>query len=446
MAADDPEVQGGPGLSRRQVLGGAAAGAGGLLLGGSGLREAFAAPAPASAPAATLPAPGASGIEHVVVLMMENRSFDHFLGWLPGADGRQAGLSYPDPSGTQHPTYHLTTYQGCGYNDPDHSYQGGRIELNGGACNGWLLDTANDVFSIGYYEPSDLAFYSHAAPYWTVCDHYFAASMAPTYPNRLYMHSAQSDRSTDSLTPTTIPTIWDRLAAAGVSHTYYFSDVPFTALWGTKYLDISQPIDLFYAAAAIGELPAVCYVDPRFVDEADGTSGDDHPFADIRVGQGFVNQVYKAVTSSPNWDKTVLFLNYDEWGGFFDHVAPSKAPDLHPALALRGFRVPAFVIGPRARRHTVAHGVFDHTSILKMIEWRWGLEPLTPRDSAALNIAQVLDFSSPPDLTAPQWQVPTTVPVACNTGAAAMGPGAPTDHELTWFALAEMASKYGFRR
>ncbi|HLI23361.1 MAG TPA: alkaline phosphatase family protein, partial [Acidimicrobiales bacterium] len=146
------------------------------------------------------------------------------------------------------------------------------------------------------------------------------------------------------------------------------------------------------------------------------------------------------------WDKTVLSLNYDEWGGFFDHVAPSKAPDLHPALALRGFRVPAFVIGPRARRHTVAHGVFDHTSILKMIEWRWGLEPLTPRDSAALNIAQVLDFSSPPDLTAPQWQVPTTVPVACNTGAAAMGPGAPTDHELTWFALAEMASKYGFRR
>jgi hypothetical protein len=109
-----------------------------------------------------MPAPSASGIDHVVVLMMENRSFDHYLGWLPGSDGRQAGLQYPDPAGQLHATYHLATYQGCGYNDPDHSYQGGRVELNGGKCDGWLLDTANDIFCIGYYQASDLAWQCRA--------------------------------------------------------------------------------------------------------------------------------------------------------------------------------------------------------------------------------------------------------------------------------------------
>ncbi len=162
----------------------------------------------------------------------------------------------------------MTTYQGCGYNDPDHSYQGGRVELNGGKCNGWLLDTANDIFCIGYYRSSDLAFYGHAAPYWTTCDHYFAPTMAPTYPNRFYMHAAQTDRIDDSTTTSTLPTIWDSLAKAGVTHNYYFSDVPFTALWGPKYASISQPVANFLAACAAGTLPAVSFIDPRFQDRA----------------------------------------------------------------------------------------------------------------------------------------------------------------------------------
>src|SRR3954447_6707289 len=193
-------------FTRRRVLGtlaaAGAAGAGGLR------RSAMASARPASV---SLPAPSVSGIDHVVVLMMENRSFDHYLGWLPGSDGRQAGLQYPDPAGQLHATYHLATYQGCGSNDPDHSYQGGRVELNGGTCDGWLLDTANDIFCIGYYQASDLAFFSHAAPYWTTCDHYFAATMAPTYPNRFYMHAAQTDRTDDSTTVSALPTIWDSL-------------------------------------------------------------------------------------------------------------------------------------------------------------------------------------------------------------------------------------------
>jgi phospholipase C len=121
--------------------------------------------------------------------------------------------------------------------------------------------------------------------------------------------------------------------------------------------------------------------------------------------------VYEAVVSSPNWPNTVLIINFDEWGGFFDHVAPSTAP-IPPADAalgsdgLRGFRVPALVISPWAPRATVAHGVYDHTSILKMIEWRWSLRPLTVRDSTANNLAEVLDFSRK-NLVAPHFDVPS---------------------------------------
>src|ERR1700752_547723 len=129
-----------------------------------------------------LPKPRKSGIEHVVVMMMENRSFDHLLGWLPGAEGRQAGPSYTDAAGVSHPTYPLAPdYQGCGHPDPDHSYEGGRIEYNGGACDGWLRAGDNDEYAIGFYAKKDLPFCGAAASHWTVCDRYFSAILAGTF-------------------------------------------------------------------------------------------------------------------------------------------------------------------------------------------------------------------------------------------------------------------------
>jgi phospholipase C len=119
------------------------------------------------------------------------------------------------------------------------------------------------------------------------------------------------------------------------------------------------------------------------------------------------------VTTSPNWANTLLVINFDEWGGFYDHVAPSTAPDVSATTALRGFRVPALVISPRARRGYVDHGVYDHTSVLRAIEWRWGLPSLTPRDSAANNIVAALDFSNPPNLSAPAFTVPQFTAAAC---------------------------------
>jgi phospholipase C len=383
-------------------------------LGMSGLAPLVAAGRPAPARAAGLPAPGESGIDHVVVVTMENRSFDHFLGWLPGADGRQAGLTYLDSAGVAHQTHHLAEFQGCGHPDPDHSYAGGRIEYDNGACDGWLR-TGNDDFSIGYYTQPDLPFLGQAAPYWTTCDRYFAATMAETYPNRFYTHAARTDRMSNTNTISTLPTIWDRLAAAGVSGRYYYSDVPFLALWGTRYLPISRPAATFLTDCALGTLPAVSYVDPRFLGEAQGASGDDHPPSDIRAGESFLDQLYRAVTASPNWPRTVLVIMFDEWGGFFDHVAPGTAPDADPTFALRGFRVPSVIVSPRATRHRVFSDlVFDHTSILKLIEWRWDLAPLTPRDAAAENLAAALDFTNPPDLTAPRWPVPPVVSVPCS--------------------------------
>ncbi|MCW2868776.1 alkaline phosphatase family protein [Actinacidiphila oryziradicis] len=415
--------------SRRKFLAGAATAAIGTTL---------AAPAALGATRtdSPLPAPENSGIDHIVVVMMENRSFDHYLGWLPGADGKQAGLRYTDRSGLSHSTYHLQTTQGCGYNDPDHSFEGGRVEYNSGACDGWLRAGQNDVFSIGYYLPEDLAFYGNAAPHWTVCDRYFSAIMAETYPNRFYQHAAQTDRIHNSTTTSTLPTIWGRLAGAGLSGRYYYYDTPFTALWGTKYLPISHPYGDFLADCAAGTLPQVSFVDPKFLDEGTGTSADDHPHADIRAGQTFLSQVYRAVTSSPAWGRTLLVINYDEWGGFYDHVAPAVAPDANPDWGLRGFRVPCLVISPRARRGHVAHDVYDHTSVLKAIEWRWNLAPLTPRDANARNLAEVLDFSNPPSLAAPQWNVPSVVGAPC-------GVSTPGDYE-EWHALHDLAASNGW--
>jgi phospholipase C len=388
-----------------------------------------------------LPIPEQSGLDHVVLVMMENRSFDHFLGWLPDANGRQAGLQYPDRAGQAQPTHHLTDFQGCPFQDPDHSYQGGRVEYDNGQCDGWLL--VNDIYSIGYYQQSDLAFLGSAAPAWTVCDNYFAAILAETFPNRVYQHAAQTDRLSNSNTQSVLATIWDRLQSAGLTGKYYFNDVPFLALWGAKYLGISRPFAAFLADCAAGTLPQVSFVDPRFQDESSGTSNDDHPHADIRNGEAFLNQVYQAVTASPNWPHTLLIINFDEWGGFFDHVPPPTAP-IPPADQLAGnqdgrlgFRTPALLISPWSRRSYVSHMQFDHTSVLNLIEWRWGLPALTVRDATANSLALALDFAHP-NPNAPGLAVPA------GPFGGVCSQALPSAEESAWSSLQSMAASLGF--
>jgi phospholipase C len=354
-----------------------------------------------------LPTPENSGIEHIVVVMMENRSFDHLLGWMPNANGRQAGLSYPDNNGNLQPTQHLDYYVGCSHPDPDHSYAGGRSEVNGGAMNGWLRTSTNDSFCIGYYEEADIPLFGTLARNFTTCSNYFASILSSTFPNRVFQHAAQTDRLSNTLDISSLPTIWDNLQAANISCQYYFSNVPFLALWGTKYLGISALYAQFLADAAAGALPAVSFVDPWFTILDDGTGNDDHPHADLRKGEIFLSQIVTALASNPAWANTVLVINRDEWGGFFDHVPPPRviAPnavdtDLVNGNALLGCRVPTIIVSPFTRgnpaKPTINSLLFDHTSVLKLIEWRWGLPPLTARDASdeIANLALALNFSS----------------------------------------------------
>src|SRR5689334_16283716 len=193
-------------LSRRRFLG--ALGAAGALAATGGLRRAASATngvqaVPLLRSSTTgVPAPDASGIEHIVVVMMENRSFDHFLGWLPGADGRQAGLTFTDKAGKKLKTQRLAPdWQGCAHPDPDHSWDGGRTQLNGGRCDGFLRSGDNDVFSISYYAEHDLGFIQDAAKEFTTFDRFHCSLMGSTLPNREYMHAATSYGNRDNALP-----------------------------------------------------------------------------------------------------------------------------------------------------------------------------------------------------------------------------------------------------
>ena len=367
-----------------------------------------------------------SGVDHIVVVQMENRSFDHFLGWHPTANGMQAGLAYPDETGALIPTAPLAPdYMGCGHPDPDHSWEGSRISYADGAMDGFLLAGQNDAYAIGYYGEADRPFFNALALEYTTFDNFFSAHLGSTFPNRIFTLAAQTDRIENSLDLSTLPTILDRLVEKEVSTRYYYSDLNFLWLWGVKYLPISATYDQFLADAAAGTLPSVSFVDPRFLGAAEGLSNDDHPHADVRAGDAFLAEAFHAVANGPDWATTVFIVTYDEGGGFFDHVAPPRAvapndvdPDIVGGKALLGFRMPVVVASPFTRGSRddprVDSTLFDNTSILKLIEWRWNLRPLTARDASSDvgNLVTALDLQSPdPAVPAlPQPEPPLVVP------------------------------------
>ena len=234
----------------------------------------------------------------------------------------------------------------------------------------------------------------------------------------MFLWAAQTDRLSNTMSLSGLPTIFDRLSKAGVSHRYYFGNIPFLALWGLKYLTDSSSFDTFLSEAASGNLPAVSFVDPKFTELDDGLGNDDHPHSDIRNGEAFLAQVFHAVASGPKWPNTVMIVTFDEWGGFFDHVAPPRvvAPNgidtnLVNGAALLGFRIPAVIASPFTRgNNRVDSTIYDHTAILKLIEWRWGLSPLTLRDASPAigNPVAKFNFSSP-DTSIPTLPKATTV-------------------------------------
>jgi phospholipase C len=391
-----------------------------------------------------------SPIDTIVVVMLENRSFDHFVGWLGDDEayheqGRRrygkrfhvdarTDLVYRDPSGNEVSAAPLVgaadesnPWRGCGHPVPGHGWFSGRIQL----AEGFLAEgTGNDDYAVGYYRREDLPFLGQLADRFTLCDRSFSSLCTGTIPNRQYMHAAQSAEREDPgpLRPGMYAsaTIWDKLMMAQVPCGYYYTDFPVLLLWGQRYDRIINPIDTYFEQCASGTLPNVVMVDPGFGGDL---RTDQHTDGDVRVGQRWLSEVISAFTASPQWSSGLLVVTY-EWGGFFDHVKPPlfddprATPDLATSFGLAGFRVPTMMLSPYAHRGFVDHNVYDHTSILRAIEWRFlGAPPqgpggageswyLTTRDQHAENIMSSLR-SDDPDLEVELTPVVVDASAAC---------------------------------
>ena len=427
-------------LRRREFLGRTAALAGGASLAAALPLDALVAAAARRQARRPLPNPRNMPLDTFVVLMMENRSFDHYFGWHPDADARNAGLTYPDAGGTEVPTHHLgTDYQGCGHPDPDHGWTGGRWQWNRGRNDRFLTGnedlTSSDEFAIGYYERGDLAFLPALADAYTLYDRWFCSIMTSTFPNRHYQMSAQAGGFKSNTFPPqpghedgfSWETIFDRARARGVEVAYYVADLPPSALYGARGIAIIRPIAQFYADAAAGRLPPITFVDPPYGDigASGGGAGlaivgggaSDHPHSDIRLGQAFMADVTRAFVDSPQYERGAMFISYDEWGGFFDHVKPRFVPDDRRAKAIEedwgmtGFRIPGLAISPYARGGRVAHMTVTHESILKLMSYRYGLGHLNKRHRYASNIGRSFDFRRP-DFERPELPDPEAVTAA----------------------------------
>ena len=423
-------------ISRRDVLKtGIAAGVSSLISGCGAINKAASTVSGGGNPASTCAK--LTDIEHVVILIQENRSFDHYFGTYKGPRGFSESSnaykqSYPGntaaaPSGLLYP-FHLDTskWNAACTHDIDHGWIAQHESWNNGANDGFvtshILINANDaVLTMGYYTRTDLPYYYAVADAFTLCDNYYCSVIGPTDPNRLYTMAASVDpdgknggpliqtlvtnRSSmyGKLTYTTMP---EQLQSRGISWKIYsapgssigngilsdnvlpyfknFQD-PTTTLYNNAF-GPQFPTD-FVADSASGNLPHVSWIIPSVVES-------DHPPSPSLLGELTLASIINALTANPaQWARTVLFVTYDENGGFFDHVAPPTAPpgtpgeyitatpvpdasvlgSIHGPIGL-GFRVPMLIISPFARGGFISSDTFDHTSVLRFLETRFGAE------------------------------------------------------------------------
>jgi phospholipase C len=429
-------------------------------------------------------------IEHVVVLMQENRSFDSYLGHLQAYEatkginntiesapanasnpsfpvdqadaalpdgGFSAGDAGADAAPTGHPWQHAT--QLCFF-DTQHGWGAAHIENDHGLNDGFYFinngtgDTGESTKGISpaqlsgeramwWYDQTDLPFDYDLYSTFAMGDHYFSALLGPTYPNRMYLYSGTSFGLTTNVfpslaaypTPETPAIIFDELSVRGISWTLYAEGAPGAGVVLGLSADSRygrNPVAKFaqfLTDAQAGNLPAVSFVDGD--NENETTSGDDeHPPSEIQIGQHFVWEVVNAVTTSPNWKNTVLFVTYDENGGIYDHVSPPPAcePDgIQPVLTdsldqsqpgsfnQYGFRVPFVAVSPYSKKSYVSHTTYSHTSITRFIEAKFKLPAMTVRDANADPFTDLFDWQNPPFMTAPVFSEPTINQAAVTT-------------------------------
>ncbi len=391
--------------------------------------------------------------DHIVVVMMENHSFDNLLGALArngsaGADGltfSAAGVAAnwnPGSAGTGARVYSFpigSTAQGGGVTQ---TWNATHQQIDHGRMDGFVQST-DSTQPMGYYTPAVLPFAYSFARSFTLANRWFCSAPCQTYPNRRFLMAgtAYGDITTDTSTLGDAPppngTIFDRLHAYGVSWRNYFTDLPQTAIIPSiieKYPANIVPIAAFFADCALGALPSVSFVDPEFgaVSEVgsalisaqlplltqlgadvEAVGGDEEDPQDMYYGEEWAFQILQAAMRSPAWPRTLLIYTYDEHGGYYDHVPPPAAiaPDSIPpnltatdvagGYNLYGPRVPAIVASPYSRPGGVTNVVHDHTSVLATIEAKWNLPALTYRDANAATVMDFLNLKAPPALLTP---------------------------------------------
>ena len=398
------------------------------VLGRSQLRH------PDSLPAAALAAGTETmpGIEHVVVLMLENHSYDNFFGMLGRAQGETsrgdgftlAADGYPTatnpyPDGRSLRAFRMpTTCQPDGA--PSQEWEQSHIQYANGRNDGFVVSNSGPV-AMGYWTRRDLPFTYDLATHFPIGDRWFSSALAQTDPNRRFLIAATANGMTDdiggspgnlipdaSLGAPANGTIFERLTAAGISWTDYCFSFPTGATMelypsndGVFSATNVKPISQFYTDAAAGSLPSFSLLDPDY-----DTQSQEDP-QNIVLGETLLAGVVHAIGSSPAWRQTLLIVTYDEHGGYYDHVPPpaALAPDSIPpqvqpgestydGFARYGFRVPSVVVSPYAKRNYVSHVVFDHTSILAFLERKWNLPALTFRDANANDLTDFLDLAA----------------------------------------------------
>ncbi|MBK8255463.1 MAG: alkaline phosphatase family protein [Polyangiaceae bacterium] len=330
-------------------------------------------------------------IETIVVLCMENRSFDHYFGSLSLVEGKVVnGLTgnevNPDPDGNPVPIHLLQDFT---VDDPPHDWNSSHEQWNNGNNDGFVIahagNSQNDV--MGYHVREQLQTFYTLADSYTLCDQWYASVMGPTWPNRFYLHGATSKGQKSNLPVVGFKSIFQLLNDAGISHKNYYHDVAWASGGYGKLTGLSK-IENFFEAAANGTLPQYCLIDPHFFGNG---ANDDHPDHDIQLGQALIASVYAALAQSPQWNKILFVITYDEHGGFFDHVAPPVTTDDDPDFTQLGFRVPGLVAGPFVRKGCFVSTPFDHVSVLRTLQRRFNLPSLNDRMSQTNDLSSCID-------------------------------------------------------
>ena len=382
--------------------------------------------------------PNSLPIDHIVVLMQENRSADNYLAQL-SAQGQPAyeaepTTGNPDPTNPMGPPivpFHQTDY--CEVADLDHSWKGTHAEVHNGLMDGFTTQNAitgldpTGSRAMGYYDQTDLPFYFGLYTTFATGDRYFSSVQTQTFPNRLYLLAGSSfgyiRNDSFGLEQTSV---FNRLDDAGITWRIYASQYP--QAYGSVFFKYVAdraavrvfPMSQYYADLAAGTLPNVAFVDPDF-GGTNQTENDEHPPSNIQVGQKFVADAINGLMGSSAWASTAFFLVYDEHGGYYDHIAPPAAPvpdsflprwaagDPHELFNEYGIRVPVVAISPYSKPSFVSHVVHDHTSILRFIETRFNLPALSNRDVVADPMYEFFDFINPPAFATPPSLPPAVI-------------------------------------